>query len=333
MKKLTFVMLAALTLSLFALPGSALGAFDIPMAQTAPAIDGVYDAAEWAGAWHVLLDAKNPQFTQTANSISETYYPTWDFYVMWDPDNFYFAVVCKGDMTPTPKKMESGMDTRDNTIRGDGIQLFINPSGDYSQNSGKDAADATYGAAFIWTDFYCEYADGVTPFTWAYDPFDGDKIDAMPDCMKQYVIGASRSGDSYVIECMAPWKALNGTAAGGSDQWKMTFPRKTGDKVVFDFHTLDFDGTGNQCRYGITPDGTAPAAGSGSLDQFSQFTLVGDLAGKAPVVETSAAETASASGTVTTSSPATGDAAILSASFLALTAAAMAFYAKKKSGK
>lgn len=316
MKKLFFLLLTTLLCIFMAFPSMALGAYDIPLAQTAPTIDGKYDADEWAGAWHVLLDGANPQYIQTANSITDEYYPKWDFYVMWDPDNFYFAVVCKGDETPTPKKMESGMDTRDNTIRGDGIQMFINPSGDYKQNSGKDAGTATYGAACVWTDFYCEYADGVTPFSWAYDPYDGDKIDAMPDCIKQYVIGGSRNGDSYVIECMAPWKAINGTTSGGDDQWVMTFPRKAGDKVIFDFHTLDYDGTGNQCRYGITPDG---AAGQTTLDMFSQFTLVSDLAGKAPVVETAAPETAAAAATDTSAqSPVTFDTTAAAVSVLSL---------------
>lgn len=309
MKKITVFLVLAMLLSMMSFSASAAGELDVPMAQTAPTIDGVFDAEEWANAWHFLLDGKNPPHVQTATTIADEYYPTWDFYTMWDPDNFYIACVCKGDMTPTPKKMESYMDTRDNSIRGDGFQLFINPSGDYAQTEGKDSAVSTYGGACIWTDFYCEYADGVTPFSWAYDPFDGDAEDTMPASFTQFVIDGTRNGDTYTIEIKLPWTALNGTRAGGTDQWSMTFPRKAGDKVIYDFNTLDFDGTGSQCRYGMTENG---ARVNSALDQWKQFTLVDAVAGKAPVVETEAPAVAEApadgAAPVVTESPATGDA-------------------------
>jgi LPXTG-motif cell wall-anchored protein len=329
MKKITVILVSVLLLSLFAVPASALGEFEIPQAQTEPTIDGVYNADEWANAWHFLLDGANPPHIQTANNIADEYYPTWDFYTMWDEENFYVAVVCKGDMTPTPKKMESGMDTRDNSIRSDGIQLFINPSGDYTQTEGKDTATATYGGSYVWTDFYCEYADGVTPFTWSYEPFDGDILNAMPDVMKGYIIGGTRNGDTYTIEVKVPWKVLNGTAAGGSDQWKMTFPRKAGDKVIYDFNTMDYDGTGAQCRYGMTKDG---ARVNSSLDPWKQFTLVSAPAGKAKVAETApeAAETAAAA---VTDNPKTGDTVISISALLAVTlfAASVIVLKNKKS--
>lgn len=321
MKKITVILVSVLLISLFGIPASALGEFEISKAQTEPVIDGVYNADEWANAWHFLLDAANPPHIQTANSIADEYYPTWDFYTMWDEENFYIAAVCKGDMTPTPKKMESGMDTRDNSIRGDGIQLFINPSGDYARTEGKDTATATYGGSYIWTDFYCEYADGVTPFTWSYEPFDGDILDAMPEVMKGYIIDGTRNGDTYTIEVKVPWKVLNGTAAGGSDQWEMTFPRKAGDTVIYDFNTMDYDGTGSQCRYGMTKDG---ARQDSSLDPWNQFTLVSVPAGKVPAAET-AGETAAAA---VTESPKTGDAAI--SVLFAVTALAAVFIVIKR---
>ncbi|MHB1153736.1 MAG: NPXTG-anchored protein [Eubacteriales bacterium] len=331
MKKITVLLVLAMLISLMSFSASAAGELEIPMAQTAPVIDGVFDAEEWANAWHFLLDGANPPHITTANSIVDEYYPTWDFYTMWDADNFYLAVVCKGDITLTPKKMESGMDTRDGTIRGDGFQLFMNPSGDYAQTEGKDADIASYGGSYIWTDFYCEYADGVTPFTWSYAPFDGDVDDAMPDFYKGYIIDGTRNGDTYTIEIMAPWTVLNGTADGGSDQWKMTIPRKAGDKVIYDFNTLDYDGTGSQCRYGMTENG---ARQDSSLDQWKQFTLVSEVAGKAPVVETEApiVDEAPADGTpVVTESPATGDAiSILFAAAALAAVIAIASKSKKK---
>lgn len=224
------------------------------------------------------------------------------------------------------------MDTRDNSIRGDGFQLFMNPSGDYSQTEGKDSATCTYGGSYIWTDFYCEYADNVTPFTWAYAPFDGDINDSMPDVMKGYIIDGTRNGDTYTIEVKVPWKVLNGTAAGGSDQWNMTFPRKAGDKVIYDFNTMDYDGTGQQCRYGMTEGG---ARQNSSLDQWSQFTLVSDLAGKAPVVETEAPEVAGepadgGTAPVITTSPKTADPAAI---LFAISALAIAVAAASKNKK
>lgn len=330
MKKITIVLVSVLLLSLLSFPAQAAGAFDVPMAQTEPVIDGVFDAEEWANAWHFLLDGATPPHIQTANSIADEYYPTWDFYTMWDADNFYIACVCKGEKTPTPKKMESYMDTRDNSIRGDGFQLFINPSGDYAQTEGKDSAVSTYGGACIWTDFYCEYADGVTPFSWAYDPFDGDAEDTMPASFTQFVIDGTRNGDTYTIEVKLPWTALNGTRAGGTDQWNMTFPRKAGDKVIYDFNTLDFDGSGQQCRYGMTEGG---ARVNSSLDQWSQFTLVSDLAGKAPVVETEAPEVAEtpADGAVTEPvSPKTADPITILFAVSALAVAVAAVSKNKK---
>ncbi|MDD4773887.1 MAG: hypothetical protein PHZ09_09865 [Eubacteriales bacterium] len=329
MKKLTAILILALLSGLLSLPANASGEFEVPMAQTEPVIDGIYDPEEWVNAWHFHLDGANPPHITTANSISEEYYPTWDFYTMWDPDNFYLAVVCKGDKTLTPKKMESGMDTRDNSIRGDGIQLFINPSGDYAQTEGKDAASATYGGSYIWTDFYCEYAHNITPFTWSYEPFDGDIIDEMPAVMNGYILDGTRDGETYTIEVKVPWTVLNGTEAGGSDQWEMTIPRKAGDKVIYDFNTMDYDGTGSQCRYGMTENG---ARANSSLDQWNQFTLVGELAGKAPAVETEAPQTDEAPSDAVEESPNTADAVSISATVL-LAAGALALVSKRKRNK
>ena len=326
MKKITVILMTALLISLLSFSASAqvLGEFEIPKAQTEPAIDGVYNADEWANAWHFLIDGKNPPFVQVANTIADEYYPTWDFYTMWDEENFYIAVVCKGDKTLTPKKMESGMDTRDNSIRGDGFQLFINPSGDYAQTEGKDTATATYGGSYVWTDFYCEYADGVTPFTWAYEPFDGDILDAMPEVMKGYIIEGTRNGETYTIEIKAPWKVINGTAAGGSDQWAMTIPRKAGDKVIYDFNTMDYDGTGSQCRYGMTENG---ARVNSSLEPWKQFTFVSTLAGKAPVVE--AEETVNTDDTDTdASNPVTSDTSVIFFLLAAVSLFGFFFYKK-----
>ena len=281
-KTMLCFLLAALFVSVTTLPAYAFEALttDVPYAQTAPVIDGVFNADEWQNSWHYLLDAEDPPMIVTASSLADEYYPTYDFYTMWDEENFYFAVVCKGDVTLTPKKMESGMDTRDNTIRGDGIQLLINPTGDYSQTEGKDSADATYGGSYIWTDFYCEYADNVKPFTWAYSPFDGDIIDAMPAVYDGFVINGSRDGSTWMIEVKAPWLVLNGTAAGGNDQWNMSYPRKAGDKVIYNFNTLDYEGSnGGQVRYGMTEDGPRV---DGSTDTWKQFTLVSTPAGIAP---------------------------------------------------
>jgi len=283
MKKAILCLLcAALVAGLagFPLHVSAAFSLEVPYAQTPPVIDGTFNADEWQNAWHFRLDAADPPMIVTGSSLADEYYPTYDFYTMWDEENFYFSVVCKGDITLTPKKMESGMDTRDNTIRGDGVQLFINPSGDYGQVAGKDDATATYGAAYIWTDFYCEYAPNVKPFTWAYNPFDGDANDSMPAVYDGFEINGSRNGDTWTIEVRAPWLVLNGTAAGGHDQWEMTYPRKAGDKVIYNFNTLDYEGAnGGQVRYGITEDGSRA---DGSLDNWKQFTLVATPAGKAP---------------------------------------------------
>lgn len=283
MKRATICfLLAALFVSLAAMPSYAFDALpmDVPYAQTPPAIDGAFNADEWQNAWHYHLDAKDPPFITTASSLADEYYPTYDFYTMWDEENFYFAVVCKGDKTLTPKKMESGMDTRDNSIRGDGVQLFINPSGDYAQIAGKDDATSTYGASYFWGDFYCEYADNVTPFTWAYNPSDGDVIDKMPAVYGGFVINGSRNGETWTIEVKAPWLVLNGTAAGGNDQWNMSYPKKAGDKIIFNFNTLDYEGAnGGQVRYGITEGG---ARLDHSMDNYKQFTLVSAPAGIAP---------------------------------------------------
>lgn len=342
MKKIIiFFLFAALVVNLTVLPAYAYEALppDVPYAQTPPVIDGSFNSDEWQNAWHYLLDAQDPPFITTASSLAEEYYPTYDFYTMWDEENFYFAVVCKGDITLTPKKMESGMDTKDNSIRGDGIQLFINPTGDYSQVAGKDAATSTYGAASIWTDFYCEYADNVTPFTWAYDPFDGDIIDEMPSVYNGFVINGSRNGDTWTIEVKAPWLVLNGTAAGGNDQWDMSYPKKAGDKVIYNFNTLDYEGeNGGQVRYGITEEG---ARVDSSLENWKQFTLVSAAAGIAPTAEIIAEETEAAdsdSGTVQTessanapvvNSPGTADNYNLLFSFMTVSLILMASVIKK----
>ena len=285
-KAMILLLLAVILVNLITLPAYAFEPLpaEVPYAQTAPVVDGTFNADEWQNSWHYLLDAKDPPLIVTASNLADEYYPTYDFYTMWDEENFYFAVVCKGDATLTPKKMESGLDTRDGTIRGDGIQLFMNPTGEYSNTEGKDAATATYaGAAYLWSDFYCEYADNVKPFTWAYSPFDGDVIDAMPAVYDGFVIDSSRNGTTWTIEVKAPWLVINGTAAGGNDQWNMSYPKKSGDKVIYNFNTLDFEGAkGGQVRYGITENG---ARMDGALDTWKQFTLVDTPAGIAPILE------------------------------------------------
>ena len=340
-KLLIYLLFTALLINLAVFPSYAYDPLptEVPYAQTPPVIDGKFNADEWQNAWHFHLDSQDPPFITTASSLADEYYPTYDFYTMWDEENFYFAVVCKGDITLTPKKMESGMDTRDNTIRGDGIQFFINPSGDYSQTEGKDSDSSTYGAASIWTDFYCEYADNVKPFTWAYDPFDGDSIDAMPAVYDGFVIDGSRNGDTWTIEVKAPWLVLNGTASGGHDQWDMTYPRKAGDKVIYNFNTLDYEGeNGGQVRYGITEDG---ARVDRSLENWQQFTLVSTPAGIAPVIiieeEPEAPAVPEAPAAVTPAQPApsapkTGDSAAIYAVVILVCAAvlASAFTVSKK---
>jgi len=102
----------------------------------------------------------------------------------------------------------------------------------------------------------------------------------MPAVYDGFVINGSRNGDTWTIEVMAPWLVLNGTAAGGHDQWNMTYPRKAGDKVIYNFNTMDYDGTGSQVRYGITENG---ARVDRSLENWQQFTLVNTPAGIKPV--------------------------------------------------
>ena len=100
-KTLVFLTLAVALIGFAVLPSYAFAPLpgDIPYAQTPPVIDGKFDAAEWQNAWHYQIDAKDPPFITTASSLADEYYPTYDFYTMWDEENFYFAVVCKGDIT------------------------------------------------------------------------------------------------------------------------------------------------------------------------------------------------------------------------------------------
>ncbi|MDD4607493.1 MAG: hypothetical protein PHS07_04190 [Patescibacteria group bacterium] len=284
-KAYAMIVLAAFLAGLLSIGASAVPAIglEIPKAQSEPACDGSFDAAEWANAWHVEMNTSDPGYVRTAGGLETAYVMDFDFYMMWDPENLYIAVLCDGDKTPTPKKMESGMDTRDNTIRGDGFQLLINPTG-IQDKLGVDT-DTTYGSGFLWTDFYCEYAQGVNPFTWAYAPYDGDSIDAMPAGALGYTIGSKRDGTKWVIEIKAPWKVLNADCSGGYNEWDLKIPRVTGDKISFEFNTLDFDGTGQQARFGMTPDGNWTEY---NCNTFKVYTLVDSPAGIAPVADTPA---------------------------------------------
>ena len=275
---LVFSMLAALfSVSALAAVEPAPFSLDIPTAQSAPTIDGNVDtASEWKDAWRATLDSNSPGGVRL-DTLEPTYHTTYDYYMMWDETNLYVACVCTGDQTIAPV-MNSGLDTRDNDIRGDGFQLFINPS----LERGKD--DLQY----FWSDFYCEYAPGVTPFWWEYTVYDGDNYDEMANALN-IQIATLRNGANWSIEVCIPWDDLLYSMDGAKDQFDFPVPMVAGREMKIEFASMDFTGDADNCRrLELSPydDGEDMF----TVENFYTFKTTAALAGAAPVVEEVAPE-------------------------------------------
>ena len=245
---------------------------DIPKALSAPALDGNVDVGgEWKDAWHAILDSDKPGGVRV-DTLDPTYHTTYDYYMMWDETNLYVACVCKGDKTIAPI-MHTGLDTRDNDIRGDGFQLFINPG----VERGKD--DKQY----FWSDFYCDYADGVTPFWWEYTVYDGDNNDQMANALN-IQIAAKRDGENWAVEVCIPWEDLLYSIEGTKDQFNFTVPMAAGKEMKIEFASMDFTGDASNCRrLELSPydDGEDMF----TVENFYTFKTVATAAGMAPAPE------------------------------------------------
>jgi len=248
---------------------------DIPKAITPPTLDGNVDVnGEWKNAWHAVLDSDKPGGVRI-DTLDSPYRTTYDFYMMWDETNLYVACVAKGDKTVAPI-MNTGLDTRDNNIRGDGFQLFINPG----VERGKD--DKQY----FWSDFYCEYAAGVTPFWWEYSVYDGDNNDEMANKLN-ISIAPKRNGDTWTIEICIPWEDLLYSMEGTKDQFAFKVPMTAGKDIKIEFASMDFTGDADVCRrLHLTPydDGEDMF----TVENFYTFKTSTASAGVEPIVESPA---------------------------------------------
>ena len=245
---------------------------EIPKAVTAPVIDGKVDVnGEWKDAWHGVLDSDNPGGVRL-DTLEPTYHTIYDYYMMWDETNLYVACVCTGDKTGTPV-MNTGLDTRDNDIRGDGFQLFINPG----VERGKD--DIQY----FWSDFYCEYAPGVTPFWWEYTVYDGDNNDEMANELN-ITIAAERNGENWAIEVCIPWEDLLYTIDGTKDQFDFEVPMTAGKDIKIEFASMDFTGDGDNCRR-LELSSYDDGEDMFTVENFHTFKTTANPAGLAPVSE------------------------------------------------
>lgn len=301
---------------------------EIPKAVNPPVLDGNVDASgEWKDAWHGVLDSDKPGGVR-ADTLSPKYHATYDYYMMWDEINLYIACVCKGDKTTAPA-MRSGLDTQDNNVRGDGFQVFLNPTTEPGKN----------GKSFFHMEFYCEYAAGVKPFWWEYQIYDGDNETAMANELN-ITIAPKRSGENWTIEVCLPWDDIATSYEGAKDQWNnfKGAPAAAGLNMRLDFASMDFTGDADNCRrqeLSVQEDGGFYA----DINMFYTFKTVSAPAGtipEAPEIEVAAFEApapAAAAAVPVVSVPQTGDNMSIMFSIIVVICAAGVFAGVKKSAE
>lgn len=299
MKKQILAIFVILSFALLFMPGvSAQENYSIPMAVTAPVIDGVIGSDEWNGA--LVVDVSNDQLgwitaqTEGMNIGAGSYVA-----FMWDSDNLYCAANIL-DATPGLQPASGGA-----LNSGDGVQLCF------------------------YTDETAANGDGTTNMFWDFLPRTGDGDASTAESYEHFTFMSTLdlpikstvdSSGSYTLEWAIPWSLFAEANANG---YGVVYTGTAGTKMLIEITVMDHDGTTQALGYS-TDEWCVP----GSTDVY---TLTADPAGIIPVVETEApaADDTPAESAQTVSAPATAD-FTLAVSALALAAAAIAVFKKKK---
>ena len=194
MKKLFAALLAGLCVVSMALAASAGATMDekrnIPMAATAPTIDGVISGDEWDNALTIAMNK------DTCDAIAGTLdtCPTATFYWMWDYAGLYFFADVKDATAP------STVHPRNNGSynSGDGIQFCIYPD---LTASGSNVGDLYFWSLVVADDGNAEIGEH---FVFGTGSAGGDVEDATVACTK--------NGSSYTLEAFMPavcWESSN----------------------------------------------------------------------------------------------------------------------------
>ncbi len=195
MKKLFAMLLAsvcALSMAAAASAYSEDGKFDIPMANTAPTIDGVITGDEWDNA---LTVAMNKDTMKGPNSMAmPAKCPDATFYWMWNYDGLYFFADVK-DPTLSSSSHTANAGSYNN---GDGVQFCIYPE--------LTASGSNVGDLYFWSLVYTDEGKGEIGehFVFGTGGSGADVEDA--------VIASTQDGSNYTIEAFLPcvcWESSN----------------------------------------------------------------------------------------------------------------------------
>ena len=193
-KKTAAALLAGVCVASMALTAAAGATMDekrnIPMAATAPTIDGVISGDEWDNALTIAMNK------DTCDAVAGTLdtCPTATFYWMWDYEGMYFFADVK-DATDAGYKNGRNVGSYNN---GDGIQFCIYPD---LTASGSNVGDLYFWSLVVADDGNAEIGEH---FVFGTGSAGGDVEDA--------VVACTQNGTNYTIEAFMPavcWESSN----------------------------------------------------------------------------------------------------------------------------
>jgi len=194
MKKLFSLLLASLCVVSLAVTAGAAATLNeqrnIPMAATAPTIDGVISGDEWDNALTVAInkDTVDAITGTTDNMPSATYYWMWDYEGL-----YFFADVKDNTVSDTVHPRNNG-----SYNSGDGVQFCIYPD---VNGTGNAAGDLYFWSLVVADDGNAEIGEH---FVFGTTSAGADVEDAVVACTK--------NGASYTIEAFMPavcWESSN----------------------------------------------------------------------------------------------------------------------------
>ncbi len=300
MKKQILAILVTLTFVLLFMPAvSAQENYSIPMAVTAPVIDGVIGSDEWNGALSVGVASDQlgwvlPQ--ADGMSIGAGSFVAF----MWDSDNLYCAANII-DATVGTQPVSGGP-----LNSGDGVQLCF-----YTDETASNGD----GTTNMFWDFLPKTGDGDTSTAESYEHFTFMSTLDLP------IKSTVNANGNYTLEWAIPWSLF---AEANENGYGVTYTGTAGTKMLIEITIMDHDGTTQALGY--STDEWCVAAST------DVYTLTSDPAGIIPVVETeapAAAEEPPVAPVKDVAAPATAD-VTLAVSALALATAAIAVFRKRK---
>ncbi len=194
MKKLFSLLLASLCVVSLAVTAGAAATMNeqrnIPMAATAPTIDGVISGDEWDNALTVKV---NKDTTDAVSGTLDTC-PDATYYWMWDYSGLYFFADVKDSTAPdTVHPRNNG-----SYNSGDGVQFCIYPD---VNGTGNAAGDLYFWSLVVADDGNAEIGEH---FVFGTTSAGADVEDA--------VIACTKNGTNYTLEAFMPavcWESSN----------------------------------------------------------------------------------------------------------------------------